>query len=60
MEEIEKLEELVKSARVEGEKFYTKGVAASGTRLRKTLMEIKNLTHVARAKVTEAKNAKKG
>lgn len=59
MKNIEKLEQLVKEARVEAEKFYTKGVNAAGTRLRAKLMEIKKLTHEARNEVTEKRNSVK-
>ena len=56
MDKIEKLEQLTVTAKDEAEKFYKKGNKSAGTRLRKTLMEIKKLSHEIRADVTETKN----
>lgn len=56
MDKIEKLEELTAIAKEEAVKFYDKGNKSAGTRLRKTLMEIKKLSHEIRANVTETKN----
>lgn len=56
MDKIEKLEELTVIAKEEAVKFYEKGNKSAGTRLRKTLMEIKKLSHEIRADVTETKN----
>lgn len=59
MNDIEQLEQLTKEARVEHDKFYQKGVKASGTRLRAKLMEIKKLVDSSRKAVTEHRNAEK-
>lgn len=59
MDKIEELEKLVAEAKKEAEKFYTKKVKASGPRLRKHLMEIKNLCHDFRSHVTETKDSLK-
>lgn len=56
MDKIEKLEELTAVAKEEAVKFYDKKNKSAGTRLRKTLMEIKKLSHEIRANVTETKN----
>jgi hypothetical protein len=41
------------------EKFYVKGVAAAGTRIRKSLQEMAKLCKEVRKDVTEVKNARK-
>ena len=46
MDLIEKLEEQMKVVRAEGEKFYEKGVKASGTRLRLALQEVKKIKKI--------------
>jgi hypothetical protein len=56
MDLIEKLEEEVKVLRAEGEKFYNKGIKASGTRLRKSAQTIKTISQEIRNNVTETRN----
>lgn len=55
MENLEKLAQLHQTAQTEGAKFKA-GNKSAGTRLRKTLQEIKNLAHEIRKEVTEKKN----
>lgn len=55
MEKLEKLAELNATAQQEGTKFEA-GNKTAGTRLRKTLLEIKNLCHDIRKDVLETKN----
>lgn len=57
MKNFEKLEELVKSARVDAEKFYGKKNSAAGVRLRKYLQDIKAVSQDIRNEVTEIKNS---
>lgn len=57
MEELKKLAELNNTAQIEGEKFF-KGNKSAGARLRKTLQEIKVLSHELRKKVSEIKSEK--
>ncbi|MBB6108673.1 hypothetical protein SAMN05421821_10292 [Mucilaginibacter lappiensis] len=59
MSKIAKLKELVASAEVDTTKFYEKGNSAAGTRLRKTLQEIKVTAQDIRQEVTAKKNATK-
>lgn len=54
MKNLERLAELNDLAQHEGEKFAA-GNKSAGTRLRKVLMEIKNLSHEIRKEVSEAK-----
>lgn len=55
MENLKKLAELNETAQTEGAKFEA-GNKAAGTRLRKTLQEIKNLAHEMRKEVSDVKN----
>jgi hypothetical protein len=41
MNKIEKLKELIASAEIDADKFYRKGNGAAGTRLRKTMQDLK-------------------
>ena len=56
MENYNKLKELVASAEGDFEKFYDKGNAAAGTRVRKAMQEMKELAQDIRKEVTEKKN----
>lgn len=58
MENLAKLKTLIAAAELDGDKFYNKGNAAAGTRLRKTMQEIKTVAQAVRNNVTEQKNAK--
>lgn len=59
MEKFEELENAVRDARDEAEKFYNKGVKAAGTRLRVKLQQVKSLANDIRANVSDIKNADK-
>ena len=48
MDKLQKLEQLHKVAQEEGQKFYEKGNKQAGVRMRKALMDIKNLAHEIR------------
>jgi hypothetical protein len=56
MEKFEKLKALVESMEVDHAKFE-KGNDSAGARLRKGLMEIKNLAHELRGEIQEKRNA---
>ncbi|AHM61480.1 hypothetical protein D770_16130 [Flammeovirgaceae bacterium 311] len=56
MEKIEKLEQLIRDARDDADKFYNKENKAAGTRLRKHMQELKNIAQEVRNEVTEKKN----
>ncbi len=56
MDKILKLKELVASVEGDAEKFFNKGNAAAGTRVRKALQELKTLAQEIRNDVTSIKN----
>lgn len=56
MDKIEKLEQLIREARDDADKFYNKENKAAGTRLRKHMQELKNVAQEIRTEVTEKKN----
>ena len=56
MEKFNELKELVASIEDDAQKFYEKGNSAAGTRLRKGLQDIKNLSQAIRVSVSEIKN----
>lgn len=55
MEQIAKLKELIASAEADAEKFFNKGNAAAGTRLRKAMQELKVAAQKVRTEVTQKK-----
>lgn len=57
MEKIAKLKTLIGSAEIDAIKFYERGNSAAGTRLRKTLQEIKVAAQDIRQDVTAKKKA---
>ena len=57
MENYERLKELVASLEEDAVKFYEKGNKAAGTRLRKGLQEVKNLSQEIRVDVSNVKNS---
>jgi len=58
MEKIAKLKELIAAAETDSDKFFNKGNAAAGTRLRGTMQQLKTVAQEIRTAVTEAKNKK--
>ena len=60
MKELEQMKSLIDEAMAEGDKFYNKSNSAAGTRLRKHMMEIKNLAGEVRKDVTTKKDERKG
>lgn len=59
MENYNKLVEAVKSTEKDANDFYNKGNKAAGTRLRKTLLDIRTLAQDSRNEVTAIKNTEK-
>jgi hypothetical protein len=55
-----KLVEFVKSLEVDVHKFYEKGQAAAGTRLRKGLSDLKKMAQEIRNDVQDVKSQRKG
>jgi len=54
----EQLKELVASMESDADKFHNKGNASAGTRLRKSLQDIKTLCGTYRKEIQESKNTK--
>ena len=53
-----KLKDLVMSLEGDFEKFYDKGNAAAGTRVRKGMQDLKNMAQDIRKEVQDQKNSK--
>jgi len=56
---LEKIRELVASTEEDHDRFYSKGNAAAGTRVRKNMQELKSLAQELRLDVQEIKNSNK-
>jgi hypothetical protein len=56
MEKFQSLKALVATAETQAEKFYNKGNAVGGTRLRKVMQDIKTAAQAIRNEVTEKKS----
>lgn len=56
MKNYNKLKELVEGAESDFAKFYDKGNAAAGTRVRKAMQDMKGLAQDIRKEVTDKKN----
>lgn len=59
MDQYNKLLDHVKSLEEDFQKFYDKGNAAAGTRLRKGLSDLKKLAQDIRVAIQEVKNSRK-
>lgn len=59
MDKFGKLKELLASVEADADKFFNKGNAAAGTRVRKAMQELKNLAQEIRNDVTSVKNSGK-
>jgi len=55
MDKFKGLKELLASAEADAEKFYNKGNAAAGTRLRNAMQKLKGIATDVRKEVTELK-----
>jgi len=58
MEKFTKLKALIDGVAVDAVKFYEKGNGAAGTRVRKSMQELKSLAQEIRSEVTAKKNSK--
>ena len=56
---LEQIRELVATTEEDYEKFYEKGNAAAGTRVRKNMQELKSLAQELRLNVQKTKNSDK-
>ncbi len=59
MKRFDELRDLVMSLEADFQKFYEKGNQAAGTRVRKGMQELKNLSQAIRKEVQDIKNSKK-
>ena len=59
MEQFSKLKEVIAAVEADAEKFYNAGNAAAGTRVRKAMLELKNIAQEIRNEVTAKKNETK-
>jgi len=59
MNKFGKLKELIGSVEADADKFFNKGNAAAGTRVRKAMQDLKNLAQEIRNDVTSIKNTGK-
>jgi ABC-type Zn uptake system ZnuABC Zn-binding protein ZnuA len=59
MKKLEDLSQAVRNLEADFVKFYEKGQAAAGTRLRKGLSELRKLAQDARKEIQETKAARK-
>lgn len=59
MDKFGKLKELISSVEADADKFFNKGNAAAGTRVRKALQDVKSLAQDIRNDVTSIKNSGK-
>lgn len=56
MKKFNDIKEILSSIEGDADKFYNKGNKAAGTRLRKAMLQIKDLAHEVRREVTDMKN----
>ena len=56
---LEKIRELVASTEEDHDRFYSKGNASAGTRVRKNMQELKSLAQELRLDVQSTKNSDK-
>ncbi|MDB5144569.1 MAG: histone [Mucilaginibacter sp.] len=56
MKNYQALKELIAATEADAVKFYEKGNKASGTRLRKAMLQVKNIGQNVRAEVSNLKN----
>ena len=57
MQKFEELKKLIASIEEDADKFYNKENSAAGTRLRKSMQDLKNLAQEIRAEVQSLKNS---
>jgi hypothetical protein len=60
MKRFDELRDLIMSLEADFDKFYSKGNAAAGTRVRKGMQELKNLAQEIRVEVQNVKNKNGG
>lgn len=58
MEKFNQLKSLIEGLDADADKFFNKGNSAAGTRVRKGLQDVKNLSQTIRLEIQESKNTK--
>jgi len=58
MEKFGKLKQLIADVETDADKFYNRNNGAAGTRVRKSMQELKALANAIRKEITEKKNSK--
>ncbi len=58
IQKFNELKSLIEGLEGDADKFFNKGNSAAGTRVRKGLQEVKNLSQTIRLEIQDAKNAK--
>lgn len=56
MKKFNEIKEILNSVEGDADKFFNKGNKAAGTRLRKAMLQVKDLAHELRKEVTDIKN----
>jgi hypothetical protein len=56
MKKFNEIKEILTSVEGDADKFFNKGNKAAGTRLRKAMLQVKDLAHEVRKEVTDLKN----
>jgi len=57
MEKYTKIKEILEQADTDADKFYNQGNKAAGTRLRKAMLELKNIAQDVRKEILEMRNS---
>ncbi|TAF45228.1 MAG: histone H1 [Sphingobacteriales bacterium] len=60
MKKFEEVKKLIADLESDADKFYNKGNSAAGTRVRKGMQDLKNLSQAIRLEVQETKNKEAG
>ncbi len=60
MKKFEEVKKLIADLEGDADKFYNKGNSAAGTRVRKGMQDLKNLSQAIRLEVQETKNKAAG
>jgi hypothetical protein len=59
MKKFEEIKSLIAALESDADKFYNKGNSAAGTRIRKGMQDLKNLSQALRFEIQESKNKEK-
>ena len=56
MDKFNRLKTAIENSEADFNAFYSNGTKAAGTRVRKVMLEVKNLAHEIRKEISEKKN----